>query len=290
MAHGPFRSLLFVPAVSPRKVAKALASAADGVILDLEDSVAVSEKQAAREGAAAALAGPRKLPVFVRINAMSTGLSDADLAAIAPFAPNGIIVPKVERADECDDLDKTLDRLESQHGAVPRSIEIMPIVETARGLVSVLAIAEATPRIRRLTFGAIDLALDMDIDLADESGPVAHARFAVALASRAAGLDRPFDSAFADFVDLEGLRRSALRARAFGFQGKGCIHPAQVEIVNTVFTPTKVELDRARAIVEAFEVAVADGAASVSVDGAMVDYPMAARARKTLAAARTNRT
>jgi citrate lyase subunit beta/citryl-CoA lyase len=281
---GRFRSLLFAPANSPRKVVKALASRADGVILDLEDSVALSEKSEARRGAAEALTGLRDMPVFVRVNSIPSGLMDADLAALASAPPDGVVLPKVESPSDLLEIGARLDRLEAEHGRAP--IEVMPIVETARGLAAVHAIAAASPRVRRLVFGAIDLALDMDIDVADEAGPIGHARFAVALASRAAGLERPLDTAYADFTDLEGLRRSAMCAKAFGYQGKTCIHLAQIEVVNAVFTPTDSELERARAIVEAFDAAIAKGLASVSVDGAMVDYPVASRARRTLAAAR----
>jgi citrate lyase subunit beta / citryl-CoA lyase len=288
MTPGRFRSLLFAPANSPRKVAKALASAADGVILDLEDSVALSEKSEARRSAAEALAGRGDAPAFVRVNSIPSGLMDADLAALASAPPDGVILPKVEGPSDLMEIGARLDRLDAEPSRGRPRIEVMPIVETARGLAAVLAIAAGSPRVRRLVFGAIDLALDMDIDLTDETGPIAHARFAVALASRAAGLERPLDTAYADFTDLEGLRQSAMRAKAFGYQGKTCIHPAQIEVINAVFTPTDAELDRARAIVEAFDAAVARGLASVSVDGVMVDYPVALRARRTLAAARVD--
>jgi citrate lyase subunit beta/citryl-CoA lyase len=276
------RSLLFVPATSERKIDRAFASAADGVIVDLEDAVAVAEKPAARRALAAILAVPRRLPVYVRVNATGTPFCYQDLLAATAAGVAGVVLPKAESAEEMRTIDWLMLQLEAERGLAPRSCALMPIVETARGLAAADAIAGATPRIRRLAFGAVDLALDLSIDLDDDAGATAQARFAIARASRVAGIEAPLDTAFVDFRDGAGLRATAERARALGFAGKACIHPDQIDIVNAVFTPGPQEIERAARIVAAFERAEAAGAAAVALDGQMIDYPVVEKARRVL--------
>ncbi|MBV9783297.1 MAG: CoA ester lyase [Acidisphaera sp.] len=276
------RSLLFAPATSARKLEKAFDSAADGVIVDLEDSVAVSEKAAARAAAVQALQTPRRLPAYVRINATSTPFCFDDLLAVGGMALDGILLPKAESAQQIEMVDWLLSQIEAQHQRPTGSVAIIPLLETAQGIAAAASIARASRRLRMLGFGAVDLALDLDIDIDDETGAMAQARFALALASRCAGLPGPFDTAFPDIHDLDRLRASARRARAMGYRGKACIHPAQIETVNEVFTPTTQELERARRIVTAFDAAEAAGAAAVSVDGVMIDYPVVEKARRVL--------
>lgn len=182
--------------------------------------------------------------------------------------------------------DWLLTQLEIRHGLPPGRIGLAPILETASGIAAAQEVARAGSRVRRLMFGAVDLALDMDLDLDDDAGPIAQARFAVALASRCAGLPGPLDTAFVDIQASERLRASATRARAMGFTGKACIHPAQIEVVNTVFSPTAQELERARRIVDAFQAAERSGAAAISLDGAMIDYPVVLKAQRMLDAIR----
>ena len=277
------RSLLFVPATSARKVEKAFASAADGIIVDLEDAVATAEKPQARQQAAEILQTRRSGQTFLRVNATSTPYCYEDLQVAAAAQLDGIVLPKAEFASELAMVDWLLTQLEVKCGKPAGSIEITPIIETARGLAAAAEIAKASKRLRRLAFGAVDLALDMDLDLGDDVGAMANARFALTLASRQAGLEGPLDTVFVDIQDHEGLRASTMRARAMGFGGKACIHPAQLDIVNAVFTPGEAELARARDIVAAFEQAEAAGLAAVSVGGTMVDYPVAQKARRTLA-------
>jgi len=282
----PPRSLLFVPATSPDKVEKALASAADGVIVDLEDAVAVAEKPRARDSAARLLKQRRSTQVYLRVNALTTPFCFDDLAAAASATLDGIVLPKAETASELATVDWVLAQWEAKHGKPAGSIAVLPILETACGIAAAAAIAQASQRVRQLMFGAVDFALDLDVDVADETGAVAHARFAVALASRQAGLAAPIDSVFTGIRDLDGLRAAASRARAMGFGGKACIHPAQIAPINEVFSPSEAELARAREIVAAFDAAEAAGAAAVSVGGVMVDYPVVEKARRVLATAR----
>ena len=279
------RSLLFTPATSPRRVEKAFTTGADGVIVDLEDAVATAEKPAARKQMAELLAHPRDVPAYVRVNALSTPFCFEDLPVAVASAAAGIVLPKVESVDDVAIAGWMLSQLEAAHGRSAGSVELMPIIETARGMAAAQAIAVACKRlgrVRRLFYGAVDFALDLDMDIADETGPMAHARFTIALACRAAELEGPMDSVFVAIADPAGLRVSADRARAMGFTGKAVIHPAQIETVNAAFTPSDAELARAQEIVTAFAAAEAAGAAAVSVGGIMVDYPVVLKARRML--------
>lgn len=218
-------------------------------------------------------------------NSPSTPHCYQDLLAVTIAEVAGIVLPKVESADELKTVDWVMTQLEAERNLPPRSVPLMAIIETAKGLAAVDAIAAASPRLRRLVFGAVDLANDMMIDLDDEAGAPAQARFAIARASRAASLEPPLDTAFVDIHNEQRLRATALRARALGFSGKACIHPTQIDIVNEVFSPSSEELERAARIIGAFELAEAQGRAAVLVDGQMVDYPVVERARRTIALA-----
>jgi citrate lyase subunit beta/citryl-CoA lyase len=277
---------LFVPATSLEKAEKAFASAADGVIVDLEDSVAVAEKPRARENAVLLLKQRRSTQVYLRVNTLSTPFCFDDLAAAASATLDGIVLPKAESASDLTTVDWVLAQWEAKAGKPVGSVAVLPILETARGIAAAAEIARASKRVQQLMFGAVDFALDLDVDIEDETGAVAHARFAVALASRQAGIAAPIDSVFTGIRDLDGLRAASTRARAMGFGGKACIHPAQIATINEVFSPSEAELARAREIVAAFDAAEAAGAAAVSVGGVMVDYPVVEKARRVLATAR----
>jgi citrate lyase subunit beta/citryl-CoA lyase len=277
------RSFLFVPATSGRKIDKAFASAADAVIVDLEDAVAVAEKPAARAALAAIVAAPRALPCWVRINSMGTAFCHRDVAAATIAGITGIILPKAESAAGIQAIDWLMSQIEGETGLPGGGVGLMAIIETARGLNKVDEIAAASPRLSRLLFGAVDLAADMAIDMDDAGGATAQARFAIARASRAAGLQAPLDTAFTDIRDLDALHATAMRARALGYSGKTCIHPTQVAVVNQVFSATAAELSWARKVVAAFEEAEAQGLAAFKLDGEMIDYPVVERARKLLA-------
>ena len=276
------RSLLFVPATSERKIDKAYGGTADGVIVDLEDSVAVAEKPAARQVLQGIVGVARPRPTWVRINATSTPHCYPDLLAVCIAGVAGIVLPKVESGEEVRMVDWILSQLEAQRKLPPRGILIMGIVETARGLRSVDDIAASSPRLRRLMFGAVDLAADLAIELGDDVGATTQARFAVACASRAAGIEAPMDTAYTDIPNLAGLRATTERARGLGYSGKTCIHPGQVDTVNEVFTPTPAQLAWARRVVDAFAQAEQQGLAALTLDGQMLDYPVVERARRLL--------
>jgi citrate lyase subunit beta/citryl-CoA lyase len=278
------RSMLFVTATGGPMLAKAFQAGADAVIVDLEDSVAVDEKAAAREALAAFLSLPGWGRPWVRVNATSTPHCLQDLEALPIAALAGIVLPKVEAPADVHVVDWVLSQLESASGLAPQSVPLLGMVETARGLTWVDAIAAASPRLRRLAFGAVDFAHDLQSDLDDDAAS-SLARFAIARASRVAHRELPIDAPLIDLNDLDRLRGEARRARALGFGGKLCIHPRQVPVVNEAFRPTADEVQRALRIVEAFARAEAEGKAAVAVDGLMVDYPVAERARRVLALA-----
>jgi citrate lyase subunit beta/citryl-CoA lyase len=277
------RSFLFSPASNARRVAKAIEGPADAVIIDLEDAVAIEEKPAARAAVVEMLKQPRPKPFYVRVNGLTTPFGFDDLLAMGAARPDGIILPKVEAASDLITADWMLGETEIRNGHRRGAVDVIPILETAKGIAAAGAIASAVPRVRRLAFGAVDLALDMDLDMSDEIGALGHPRFAIALASRAADLEGPLDTAFIAIQDLEGLRVSTINAKKMGYTGKSCIHPSQVEIVNAVFTPTDEEIERAQRIVAAFAEAESIGSAAFRLDGVMIDYPVVDKARRLLA-------
>lgn len=279
------RSFLFVPATQARRIGKALESQSDAVIIDLEDSVALAEKSSARAQLSvwlrAQAVSPRR-PVWVRVNAASTPFCLADLVACAEPGVSGIVLPKLQSVDEARTVDWALTQLEAQNGLTSGAITLMGIIESSAGLAQVDTIATATRRLKRLMFGAIDLAAEMGLEAGDDGPAFDMARFAIARASYAAGLAPPVDSVHPDFSQPEPVRASALRARSLGFGGKACIHPAQLDAVHAAFAPTAEELAWAHRVVAAFEAAEQSGQAAVALDGEMIDIPVAARARRLI--------
>lgn len=288
----PLRSLLFAPATASRHVEKALAGAADGVIIDLEDAIAIAEKPQARLAAREALGRRAGSPatgaspqVYVRVNGLTTPFAYDDLRAVVGPGLDGIVLPKTESAAQMATVDWLLTQLERATGLAAGAIEVMSIIETAAGVAHMAEIAAAgreTGRARRLNFGAGDFSLDTNMTWIVGHEGLLWARAQLVIASRAAGLEAPLDTVYAQLHDDDGLRVEAEQARRLGFQGKACIHPRQVEIVNAAFSPSAEEVTQARAIVDAFAEAEAQGVASLRVGGQFIDYPVAARARRTL--------
>lgn len=278
-----FRSLLFAPGNHARRVEKSLTLDADVVILDLEDAVAVAEKPATRGKVVAAFRASRRALGYVRINAFDTPFCFEDLQAVVTRGVDGIVLPKVESPAQLVAVDWAVAALERARGLAEGGIDLMPIVETGRGMAALRDVARSgTRRVRRLSFGAGDYTLDVGMRWTPEERELDHARAAIVVESRAAGLDPPIDTVFIRLGRPEPFRRSAERARDLGFQGKLCIHPEQVGPVNEVFTPTGEEIARSERYVAAFEEAEAGGSASIQVDGYFIDYPIVEKARRTL--------
>ena len=284
------RSLLFVPADGGKKLDKAMASGADAVIVDLEDSIAPERKAAARDLAAAFLADavrqtarPRLL---VRINGLQTGLTDADFDAVVPGRPDAIMLPKAEGGAALAHADAKLAAREAIAGLDEGHIKIVAIAtETAQSLFLAGTYRGASTRLTGLTWGAEDLSAELGAEAnRDPDGrfldPYRLAR-ALCLAGAAAAEVPAIDTVYVDFRNEAGLRRECEEARRDGFTGKMAIHPAQVAIINDVFTPKPEAIARARDIVAAF--AAAPGAGTVGIGGVMYDRPHLARARQVLA-------
>jgi citrate lyase subunit beta/citryl-CoA lyase len=278
----PLRSFLFAPGNHARRVEKALTLDADAVILDLEDAVATAEKPATRELVAAAFGRPRRGLLYVRVNAVDTPFCYGDLVAIVRPGLDGVILPKVESAAGLATIDWLLAQLE-RDGALPQgSVDLIPIIETARGLAGLGAILGAGTRVRRVAFGAGDFTLDVNMAWSRGEAELGHARAEIVTASRAAGIEAPLDTVWVDLPDRDGLEASARVALGFGFQGKMCIHPEQIAVVNRVFTPSDAEIAFAERAADAFAKAEAEGSAAFQLDGKFIDYPIVYRAQRVL--------
>jgi citrate lyase subunit beta/citryl-CoA lyase len=278
----PLRSLLFAPGNHARRVAKALSLHADAVILDLEDAVAIVEKPATRAVVAAALEQPRQGLLYVRVNAVDTDFCYGDLVAVVQRGLDGIILPKVESTAGLATIDWLLVQLERDRGLPRGGVDLIPIIETARGVQQIDAILAAGTRVRRVAFGAGDFTLDVGMAWSRGEAELAHARAVIVTASRSSGIDAPLDTVWVDLTDPEGLEASARTALAYGFQGKMCIHPEQIAVVNRVFTPSDAEIAFAERVAAAFAAAEAVGSAAIQLDGKFIDYPIVYRARRVL--------
>jgi len=299
-ASRPARSVLAVPASNRRMVAKALASAADMVFLDLEDAVPPAETAAARGDVIWAL---RELdwgtkPRCYRVNALDTPFFYRDLIEVVEAAGDRldlVLVPKVNRPEDVYVVATLLDQLEAAGGLTHRiGLEVQ--VETAAGMVACERIAAASDRVEALVFGPGDYAAslrmpvaaigtDDEWDAAYEGHRFHYAMARLLVAGRAAGV-RVIDGPLADIRDAAGLRRASTRARALGFDGKWCIHPAQIDIVNEVFTPTAADIAWAQRVADTYGAAVATGRGAVALDGTMLDAASVRMAEATLARAR----
>ena len=287
------RSFLFTPGNVARRVEKALTLAADVVIVDLEDSVAIAEKAATRKQAAAALESPRRARGYVRVNAPATQFCYGDLAETLHRGVDGVVLPKVESAADLHAIDWLMWNLERERGMPEGSIDLMPQIETAAGLHRIDRVLQARSlrpykgpwRVKRVAFGAADYAHELNLAVSLDEPELAEARARVVLASRAAGLEGPIDSPWFHFKEPAGFARALERSRRGGFQGRLCVHPDQIEPVNAAYAPSDAELAQAERIVRAFTEAEARGEAAVQVDGQMVDYPVAYRAQALLESA-----
>jgi citrate lyase beta subunit len=269
MSLATARSLLFAPGLEERKLQKALGAGADAVVADLEDAVPAGEKEAARAVARRVLEGraTRSL-VAVRPNAVGTAHWEADLEAVSGLELDALVLPKATP--------------EAVTALGPDGPPVIAIVETALGLRQAFETARL-PRVAALVLGAVDLGAELGLEPRADGLEVLYARSQLVVDSAAAGIRSPFDLVHVDIRDDEGLEAEARLARSLGFRGKACIHPAQIEIVNRVFSPTKEEQEHARRVIEAYEHALADGRGVVALDGEMIDLPVVERARRVLA-------
>ncbi len=289
----PIRSFLFIPGDSEKKLSKVADCGADAVILDLEDAVALENKPKAREMVAEFLGehgGERQPQIWVRVNPLDSGMTEGDLRAIIAGRPDGIIQPKTDRPADVGAVSAMLDGLEQHHGLSAGKIPIIPVAtETA---IAPFHLGEFSgsnlERLAGLTWGAEDLATAIGATTnRDANGEwlftFKMVRSLTLLAAHAANV-QAIETLHADFRDEEGLRQSSLLARAEGFSGRLAIHPAQVAIINGCFTPTMVEIDHARRVLEAF--AANPGTGTVGLEGKMLDIPHRRQAERIIDEAR----
>jgi citrate lyase subunit beta/citryl-CoA lyase len=280
------RAFLFVPADSDRKLAKGAESGADALILDLEDSVGAERKPIAREMAATWLAArrPDGPEGWVRVNALDSGLTMSDLAAVVRARPDGIVLPKCSAPDQLRVVDAALSALEAREGLADRSIRVMPIVtETPAALFS-LGTYAGSPRLAAMTWGGEDLAAGVGAkaNRREDGGWDELYRLArsLTLAGAAAAEVPAIDTIYADFRNEAGFAAECAEARRMGYAGRMAIHPAQVAVIQATFSPTEEEIAWARAVVEGF--AAQPGAGVLSISGKMVDRPHLVQAQRIL--------
>ena len=286
------RSLLFVPADAGSKLDKAMASGADAVIIDLEDSISPERKAHARAACFDYLKSAQpKTPrprLLVRINGLDTGMTDADLAAIVPGKPDAILFPKAEGGASLVHLDAKLTAQEAIAGVPEGAIKVLAQnVESSLGLFLAGTFRAASPRLIGMTWGPEDLSAELGAEAnRDAQGVLTDPyRFArsICLFGAAAAKVPAIETIYADFRNTDGLRRETIDSRRDGFTGRLAIHPAQVPVINEIFTPSAEQIEKAKAVVAAF--AAQPGAGAVGIDGKMYDRPHLARAQKLLAAA-----
>ena len=278
------RSRLYLPGTEPKYFINAALHAPDAIILDLEDSVHHTQKDAARILVRNALRAVDFGPCerMVRINQLPIGLED--LAEIVPEAPDLILIPKVEHPGQVTQVHNMIEELKVRH-QISRPIWLMPILESGIGIENAGPIAAAAESVAALTIGLEDYTADLGVAKTPEGRESIYARTRLINAARAASI-QAIDSAFTDVADMESLKRWAKASRALGFEGIGCIHPAQIPVIHTAFAPSAAEIERAQQIVAAFEEASQRGHGVVSLGSKMIDPPVVQRALKLVARAK----
>ena len=274
------RTYLFAPGNHERRVEKALGLGSDVVILDLEDAVAVSEKEKTRQLITKRLQQTRNCAVFVRINAYDTDFCFGDIYSIVSENLDGIVLPKLESAADLKSVDWFLGNLERERDLTLGSIELMPIIETAKGAVAIRDIAKASSRVRRLAFGGGDYTKDLSMEWTLTEEELLPIRSEFVLASRYGELEPPIDTVFIHIKEHTAYLKSCQNVLKLGFQGKMCIHPDQVAVTNKTFTPSDKEVVWSKRVISEFERAEAEGVASIQVDGYFVDYPIVEKAQR----------
>ena len=287
-----YRTLLFAPGSRPELLAKAQLGDADAMIFDLEDSVPLNAKDEARKNIADALAAGLKKPMFLRISNPRAGdfLADLQVLANASSLVNvaGVVLPKADDADDIQAVAKALKDVESKHNMQEGTLSILPLIETCLGLRNGFDIAKASPRVIGMALASAEQG-DFMVDLGGRWTPrslaLAYPRSKLVVDARAAGVQWLVDGVFMNLKDTDMLREECLIARELGFVGKMAIHPTQVDVMHTVFSPSELEVAYARGLIAAFRDGEARGVGAVKYEGMMVDYANVRLAERTLALA-----
>jgi len=283
------RTGLFVPGNRPDRIVKAFDTEADVIIIDLEDAVPISEKESSRSNVREKVAQFADRMILVRTNALGSPFIKGDLDEAIVEGVNGIILPKVEKADDISKINKLLLEVEKNRALPDGSIRVFPLIESAAAvqhIYDIISTKTKPERIYTVMFGAADYTLDMGIEMTMEGNELFYARSRIAIACRAAGIAPPVDTPFMiDLKNTDALISDARRAKEFGFQGKLVIHPNQVEPCNRIFAPLPEEIKKAEKIVQAFEESEAAGVAAIQLEGKFIDYPVVKRSKDILALA-----
>ena len=281
------RSLLFVPGNAPRMLERALGLAPDAFIPDMEDSVPWDEKANAREVVASYIPQLAKTgkPVIPRVNSLDSGLLEADLAAVVGPRVFGVSVGKVDDAAILNQVSALIGEAERRAGMDDGCVRLVPWIESASAIVNAYDICSASARTVAVALGAEDFTNDMEIERRDDDAELVYPRSVIAVAARAAGV-LALDTPYFAFRDTDGLRENSRASRGVGFRGRFAIHPAQIDTINEVYSPSAEQIDRARREIEAFEDAASVGRGSTSLDGKVVDVPVVKRAQALIELAR----
>ena len=280
------RSRLYLPGNEPKFFINAGLHKPDGIILDLEDSVSPIEKDSAQLLVRNAL---RSVDFYgaermVRINQLPKGLTD--LRYIVPHNVHVILIPKCESSKQIKDVEEEINKLKSEY-KIQNEIYLMPIIESASGIIKAYEIASASKNICALAIGLEDYTADIGTQRTNEGKESFFARSMIVNAAKAAGV-QAIDTVFSDVADMDGLKQSVLEAKSLGFEGKGCIHPRQIKIIHEAFAPTIEEIEKARKIVDAFNEAEKKGLGVVSLGTKMIDPPIVKKAQKIIELSRIN--
>lgn len=277
------RSLLFVPGNTPRMLDRALNLRPDAFVPDMEDSVPWDEKTNAREVTAAYIPQLARtgVPVIPRVNSLDTSLLEDDLQAVIGPHIYGVSVGKMDNPDILGEVVGIMQKIELKAGLPIGTTKLVPWIESAESIVKLHEICLSSPRIVAIALGAEDFTNDMEIERTDADAEIAYARSAIAIAARATGI-LALDTPFFAFRDPDALRENSRSSRGIGFRGRFAIHPAQIGILNEVFSPSEEEVNHAHRVIDAFEEAAAMGRGSTSLDGKVVDVPVVKRAQALL--------
>jgi len=277
------RTMLYIPGNNPAMLQQGGVYGADGILLDLEDAVALNQKDAARILVSHMLKhiDYDTCEVTVRVNHIDTPFGEEDLHAIVPLQPHALRIPKVETTEELQRILDIVHKIEEEHDLPHDQMKLHVMIETALGVENVYKLARFSPRIDAISIGGQDLAADMQLVKSNDGIGIDYARKQIVMAAKACKID-VFDTVYVDVDDEEGLRVEAEYIKKLGFTGKAIINPRQIEIVNDVFTPTEKEIRKAAKIYKAFERNKAEGIGVFAVDGKMVDAPVVQRAIRVL--------
>lgn len=280
------RTMMFVPGNNPAMMADAHIYGPDSIMLDLEDSVSLAEKDAARLLVYNALKtidyGDTEM--VVRINPLNTPYGKKDIEAVVKAGVHVVRMPKTETAEEVREVEREIERVEREIGALGRT-KIMAAIESALGVVNAYDIAIASPRMMGIALGAEDYCANLKTQRSKDGDELRLARETIVVAARAAGIDA-LDTVYSNLNDMDTFRREVEYIKTLGFDGKSIINPRQIEVVNDVFTPTEKDITKAKAIVEAIKEAEAKGSGVISLNGKMIDRPVVIRAQRTLTLAK----